>query len=115
MKTSSRIGHSDLAPIAVARRCSTTIGRRRHREGAHQRGKREHHGQHREIRALPETTDARPSSSLEQFGAGRSQRECDVVVRAGVHAVEAQRAIEVADLHREEESQLAPALLSHFP
>ena len=50
------------------------------------------------------------SPALEQLGSGGSCDECDVVVRACVHAVEAHRAIEVADLHRQEKPQLAAAL-----
>ena len=50
------------------------------------------------------------SSPFEKLGARRSRCECDVVVRAGVHAVEAEGAVQVSDLHRQEESQLAASL-----
>ena len=55
-------------------------------------------------RPMPERRRASASSS-----AGHAGRERDVVVRTRLHAVEAQRAIEVADLGRQEEAQLAAA------
>ena len=52
--------------------------------------------------------DRRPLSASSAPGTRAGQR--DVVVRAGVHAVEAERAVHVADLRRQEQPQLAATL-----
>ena len=46
--------------------------------------------------------------AVRQLAARHAAGQRDVVVRAGVHAVEAERAVHVADLQRQEQPQLAP-------
>ena len=89
---------------------SSRVDRPGHREGVEQRAEREHHRQRGEVGALREAADRRAAAVVRQLVARHAEADGDVVVRARLHAVEAEGAIEVADLHRLEERKLAPAL-----
>src|SRR5690606_20584592 len=68
---------------------------------------------HHQVRPAPapiEVTCAGTQSGRRQFLARKSREQADVVVRTGVHAIEAERAVEIADLAWLEEIQLAAAL-----
>ena len=62
----------------------------------------------RDNQPMPDLRRASASSST-----GHTRRHRDVVVRARLHAVEAERAIEVADLGGKKERQLAAAAQRH--
>src|SRR5205085_10867296 len=63
--------------------------------------------QGREVRPAAEAADAGARAVLPQLRAGRAGDQADVVVRAGVDAIEAGGAVHVARLARQEQVQLA--------
>ena len=89
---------SELLPSAPASHASTRWTGRDHRERVQQRAEHEQHREHRDVRAIDEPADARSPARIGQLEARRANGERNVVVRAGVHAVEAERAVDVADL-----------------
>ena len=79
-----------------------------------QRAKREHHHQRRDI--FPAAKTARSPSASDRLinsAAGTRLSDAHVVVRAGMHAIQAKRAVHVTDLERLKERQLAAALQHH--
>src|SRR5262249_57431680 len=68
-----------------------------------------HHEQseRHDVHALREPPDRRAPGVVYQVAPRSGDEEADVVVRASLHAVQAERAVEVADLARHEELELA--------
>ena len=61
-----------------------------------------------------EPADPRPPARIGELEAGRADGQPDVVVRTRLHAVEAKRAVDVADLGWQEEAELTAALQDHL-
>src|SRR5262249_50789946 len=82
-----------------------------HRRRGRESGKDEHRDQRRHIRAARQSTKRRALSVVDEIATGNRGDDPDVVVRTRLHAIETQRAIEVADFARQEQFELTPSLV----
>ena len=71
--------------------------------------KREHNRKCGQVFTFRKISDARAQRIGQQFASGQPAQDADVVVRAGMDAIQAERAIHVADFARLEKSQFASA------
>ena len=106
-KSAASTGPSDCAPRTFARPCSIVRAGRRHPERVDETTEHENDDEGGNITPARQPSDARPAAGIDELEPGHACRERDVVVRAGVHTVQAEGAIEVADLRREKQRQLA--------
>ena len=90
------------------------MDRAHHRERIQQRSEHEENRKQREVRTIAEPADPRPPARIGELEAGRADGQPDVVVRTRLHAVEAKRAVDVADLGWQVEAKLTPALQDHL-
>src|SRR4029453_14219499 len=80
-----------------------------HPECVNQPAKHEHDCQSGHVAPSRQPPDTGPPAWIDQLEAGDARRDRDVVVWARMNAIEAEGAIEIAGLGREEESQFTPA------
>ena len=71
------------------------VNRAGHRQRVHERAERKQNGQRGEIWSVAKAADARASRAVEELRAWYASRDRDVIVWAGLDAVETERAIEV--------------------
>ena len=83
---------------------------RNHGERIQQRAEHEQHDEERDVRTIAEPANPGSPARVEQLQARRAHRNRDVVVRARLHAVQAERAVDVADFGGQVQPQLATSL-----
>lgn len=88
-------------------RAGAARARSDHRRGTRERSEDEHERQERHVSPSRQPADARARRVVHEIAGGGAEQDADVVVRAGVDAVEAERAVGVPDLARQEQVELA--------